>query len=165
MLFIKVLVLGANMPKFALPEIANLQLIQLSRQLEEHCDGDMTQLHLRMTTGIRVLLENFLTMGTQVIYIYITHNVDDRSAQENKKPNNECLLRKSKWCFKINTYTKHLSIKFLSLQLCLKWTCQIHSRFEMVHTVARNTSFYNFIFIGDQQIHRVLSIQSMVPGM
>ena len=37
-----------------------------------------------MTTGIRVLLENFLTMGTQVIYIM--HNVDDRSAQENKKP-------------------------------------------------------------------------------
>ena len=27
MLFIKVLVLGVNMPKFALPEIANLQLI------------------------------------------------------------------------------------------------------------------------------------------
>ena len=37
-----------------------------------------------MTTGIRVLLENFLTMGTQVIYIM--HKVDYRSGQENKKP-------------------------------------------------------------------------------
>ena len=84
MLFIKVLVLGVNMPKFALPEIANLQSIWLRRRPAENCDGDMTQLHLRMTTGIRVLLENFLTMGTQVIYIM--HNVDDQSAQENKKP-------------------------------------------------------------------------------
>ena len=85
-IYIKVLVLGENMPKFALPEIANLQLIWLRRRPAENCDGDMTQLHLRMTTGIRVLPENFLTMGTQVIFIHIIHNVDDRSAQENKKP-------------------------------------------------------------------------------
>ena len=67
-IYIKVLVLGENMPKFALPEIANLQLIWLRRRPAENCDGDMTQLHLRMTTGTRALLENFLTTVIQVIF-------------------------------------------------------------------------------------------------
>ena len=146
-LFIKVLILGVNMPKFALPEIANLQLIWLRRRPAESCDGDMTQLHLRMTTGTRALLENFLTTVIQVLSIHIYVIVRRDS------------ISKSIYVDNIK------SITFLSYQLCLKWTCPIRSRFEMVHTVARNTSFYNCISIGDQKIHRAPSIQLMVQGI
>ena len=146
-IYIKVLVLGENMPKFALPEIANLQLIWLRRRPAENCDGDMTQLHLRMTTGTRALLENFLTTVIQVIYKYMVNGLYANS------------ISKSIYVDNIK------SITFLSYQLCLKWTCPIRSRFEMVHTVARNTSFYNCISIGDQKIHRAPSIQLMVQGM